>query len=334
MVDTPRLEFIGGGQIRYYSLARYALMDALRIVGVKPGSRILLPAYLCRDLLAPLHILGCHALWYQVAPDMTPADPPDIWPLSDVVLAINYFGFPQNLKPFEVYAARTGALVIEDNAHGYLSQDLTGRWLGCRTGLGIFSFRKTLRIPDGGALLVGEKYSLQKLPEETAQFGRGLNRAQLIKAQLRILPVVGEFAYRGSIALARAMRKLRTGNTTPMSDPESEQLIPAEGRPWIGLLPALQTLNNEYEIQRRRRAYLECAKLGLKVGAVPVFSSLPLNCAPYGYPFRGELSTRVALRKYADVQGFDFVPWPDLPSTVEPNAPKHYQDVFLVNFLW
>lgn len=327
-------EFVGEGRVRYYSLARHALIDALGLAGVGPGSRVLLPAYLCRDLLAPLHLLGAMPCWYAVAPDLTPATPPEAWPAADAVLAVNYFGFPQDLQPFRDYARRTGAVVVEDNAHGYLSRDQDGQWLGCRTGLGVFSLRKTLRIPDGAALWVGSAQAACELPAQCAFDGAGVNPAQLTKARLRGLPLIGERAYRLSTALARVLRKWRTGSDIPAPDPASEQALPAAANPWTGLLPALAGCVVSAEVERRRTAYADCAQAGERLGAVPVFSTLPLHCAPYAYAFRGDSAALAGMRRHAARQGFDLVSWPDLPAEIVGEAPVHYRNVFLVNFLW
>jgi len=326
--------FVGGGQIRYYSLARHALIDALRLAGVRPGSRVLLPDYLCRDLLAPVHLLGALPCWYSVAPDLAPAIPTADWPVADVVLAVNYFGFPQDLAPFQAYAERTGAVVIEDNAHGYLSRDQAGQWLGCRTGLGVFSLRKTLRISDGGALWLGEAFAVRELPAQVPFDGAGINPAQLTKARLRSVPLVGELAYRLSTALARALRKWRTGSDVPAADPASERTLPASAHPWAGLLLALACCSAPAEIERRRGAYVRCAAAGERFGAVPVFAALPPHCAPYAYAFRGDAAALAGLRRHAARHGFDLVSWPDLPTEIVGRAPAHYRNVFLVNFLW
>ena len=201
--------FSAHGQVRYYSLARYAMIEALSLAGVGNGSCVLLPEFLCRDMLAPLHLLGARVCWYPVASNLQAATNPADWPKADVVLAVNYFGFPQDLESFRIYEARTGALIIEDNAHGYLSRDQTGNLLGCRTGLGLFSFRKTLRIPDGGALWVDESFSNFKLSPQLPFDGIGINPAQLIKARLRALPVFGELVYRLAINTVRRLRKLQ-----------------------------------------------------------------------------------------------------------------------------
>ena len=326
--------FVGSGQVRYFSLARYALIKALRFAGVRCGSSVLLPEYLCRDLLASLHLLGAVPCWYSVAPDMTPANASADWPVAEVVVLVNYFGFPQDLAPFQAYAERTGAIVIEDNAHGYLSRDQAGQWLGCRTGLGVFSLRKTLRIPDGGALWFGGEYATRQLPVQVAFDGSGVNPAQLIKARLRGLPVVGELAYRLSTVLARALRKWRTGSDIPATDPASEQELPATAKPWAGLLSALATCDVSAEIERRREAYVCCSSFGEQVGALPVFSALPTNCVPYAYAFRGDGTVLASMRDHAARHGFDLVNWPDLPREIADQAPEHYRNVFLINFLW
>jgi hypothetical protein len=333
-VEDWQPAFVGAGQVRYYSLARHALVEALRLAGVRQGSRVLLPEYLCRDLLAPLHLLGAVPCWYPIAPDMTPATASVDWPVADVVLAVDFFGFPQDLAPFQAYAERSGAVVIEDNAHGYLSRDPAGQWLGCRTGHGVFSLRKTLRIPDGGALWVGPEYAARELPAQVAFDGTGVNPAQLTKARLRGLPLVGEWAYRLSTGLARTVRKWRTGSDIPVADPESEQTLPAAANPWAGLLPALAERGAMTEIERRRAAYVRCAAVGEHVGALPVFTALPKNCAPYAYAFRGDGAALDGMRRHAVSLGFDLVSWPDLPTEIVDQAPAHYRNVFLVNFLW
>lgn len=333
-VEAWQPAFAGEGRVRYYSLARHALIEALRLAGVRTGSRVLLPEYLCRDLLAPLHRLGAQPCWYAVAPHMKPATAPVDWPAADVVLAVNYFGFPQDLAPFQAYAERTAAVVIEDNAHGYLSRDQAGQWLGCRTSLGVFSLRKTLRIPDGAALWIGASYAALELPAQAQFDGAGVNPAQLTKARLRGWPVVGELAYRLSTGLARALRKWRTGSGTPASDPASEWELSASKNPWAGLLPAIAACAVPTEVERRRAAYVRCAAVGEQVGAVPVFASLPLHCAPYAYAFRGDAAALAGMQSYASRHGFDLVRWPDLPTEIIGQAPAYYRNVFLVNFLW
>lgn len=320
--------------VRYFSLARYALGEALHLAGIGAGKRVLLPEFVCRDLLAPLSSKNIEPRWHAIGAGLSPATHPDEWPEAEAVLAINYFGFPQDLTPYDQYAARTGALVIEDNAHGYLSRDVRGQWLGSRTRLGLLSLRKTLRVPDGAALIVNDRSLSEGLPEALPFDGRGVNRAQLWKSKMRCCPIVGEVLFRTSVLGARAVRKWRSGSSIPVPSPLSETEISAGPNPWSGLLPALAQLDADAEINRRRSAYLRCAMSGDRCGVLPVFRALPDNCAPYGFPFRGGPEGRAAMQGVADQMGFDLVSWPDLPNAVEPIAPSYYRDVFLINFLW
>ena len=134
------------------SLARHALATVFSASHAAPGQKILLPAFICCDLLAPVMKAGLVPLWYAINEDLEPEISSSIWPSADYVLAINYFGFPQNLTPFRAYAERVGATLIEDNAHGFLSKDIDGSWLGTRAFYGLFSIRKTLRMPDGAVI--------------------------------------------------------------------------------------------------------------------------------------------------------------------------------------
>ena len=331
--EAWRPAFAEAGQIRYYSLARYALISAFELAGVRHGSRILLPEYLCRDLLAPLNLLGATALWYAVSSGLVPTQSSTEWPIADLVLAVNYFGFPQDLQPFQTYSERTGALVIEDNAHGYLSRDPQRQWLGCRTSLGVFSFRKTLRVPDGAALWISSSFSSYSLPKQLPFDGVGTYPAQLLKAKLRCVPLIGNLAYSLTIKIVRRLRKLLTGYTFPPSDASVEDVLPASPNPWSKLIYSLSAFIETAEIKRRRLAYYECSKVAESVEAMPVFGSLPNFCAPYGYPFRGNITAQDGMRIHAARHGFDLTSWPDLPSEFLISAPDHYRNVFFVNFL-
>lgn len=328
------LEITGDHVVRYYSLGRFALLDALRLWGVGRGQRVLLPSFICRDLLAPVSRLGATPCWYDVGPTLVPAEPPELWPEAAVVLAINYFGFAQDLAPFAAYAQRTGARIIEDNAHGYLSRDAQGHWLGTRAPLGLFSLRKTIRIQDGAALVVNEPALVRGLPGQLPFDGDGLYQAQAVKARIRHVPLIGSRLLRIATLLTRAIRQRKTGSAIPLPDPLSETQIPFSPNPWAGLVAALTHFDSGSEVARRRDAYSQCALEGAHCGVAPVFTGLPDFCAPYGYPFRSNLTGRLAMQHLADRLGFDLMTWPDLPGAVRGKAPEYYHNVHLINFLW
>ena len=333
-LKTWQPDFVGDGAVRYFSFARYAMIEALTLAGVGVGDPVLLPSYLCRDILAVLNQIGAIPYWYDVTIDLAPKMPPDNWPFSKAVLMVNYFGFPQNLQPFLDYSRRTGAKIIEDNAHGYLSADTNGLWLGCRTGLGIFSLRKTLRIPDGASLWVDQKNINGEVPHQLLFNGSGIKSAQLTKAYLRSLPLIGNSFYQLAIYLARIVRKLRTGSELPKSSLDFEKTLPGSPNPWTGLMKALSSFDLTKEVKRRRTAYQQCDEFAALVGAKPVFSSLPIFCSPYGYAFRGNEGVLLAMRRFSSKRGFDLVSWPDLPNEIINSAPVYYKNIHLINFIW
>lgn len=334
MFDRVSLSPDSYDKLRFYSLARHALLEALLLAEVGRGQAVLLPEFLCRDLLAPLSLLRITPVWYAVDERMRPVVSSNDWPLANAVVAINYFGFAQDLAPFRSYVLRTGAILIEDNAHGFLSRDEDGTWLGSRATYGLFSIRKTLRIPDGAALMVNDPRAQERLPQQLPFEGPGLNPAQLHKARLRRIPMLGDALLRASTALARRMRLLRSGSELPQSDSRSELEMPAGANPWLGLRVALSNIDVDTEILRRRQAYAECVTLAARAGVDSVFEELPVHCAPYGFPFRSNPEGRRIMQGFADRHGFDLVTWPDLPAAIVDRAPEHYRNVLMVNFLW
>ena len=335
MLSTEKLtmDVIHNDCTRYYSLARYALIDALILLNIRQGSRVLLPEYICRDLLASLFRLGAVPCWYRVGPSFNPSTPPDVWPIAQAVLAVNYFGFEQDLRPFLRYAEITGATIIEDNSHGYLSRNSSGRWLGCRTDLGLFSFRKTIALPNGGALWVRPFSTNSDILVQEQFVAVGGFRSQLVKARLRALPIFGKGIRFYAVVARRMIRKWRTGCELPITDETSECDIPFSRSPWVGLKAALSNIDIRKEISRRRRLYSHFAVFGESVGASPVFEKLPPKCAPYGYAFRGDTKALREIRREGDSEGFDTIRWPDLPTSVADRCPPYYRDVFLVNFV-
>jgi hypothetical protein len=318
---------------RYFSLARHALAAALRAAGIGAGARILLPEFICRDVLAAVTAAGATPCWYATQADLTPAADPNTWPQAAAVIAVNYFGFAQDLAAFRRYTSRTGALLIEDNAHGFLSRDPDGQWLGCRADIGLFSFRKTVSRLNGAACVIaGEEIRARlpaQLPEGTAPRIGGAR----LKHALRRLPWCGPRLAGIATAAARNLRCLRTGNALPASAADAESTIPGPAAPPDGLINDLAGHAATEEIARRRRLFEKFLALANHAGVAVVYDALPAGTVPYGFAFRNSGAIE-PLRREAARCGLDVLPWPDLPAAIQPSAPAHYRDLWLINFLW
>ncbi len=316
--------------VRYFSLARHALASLLRSLGIGAGARVLLPEYICRDVLASIHAVGAIAEYYPVDSGLAPAVGPERWPRADAVIMVNYFGFPQDPLPFERYREVCGAMLIEDNAHGFLSRDEHGRWLGRRGDAGIFSLRKTLLLPNGAAFCLNRETCRVAPPRPLEELAVPVPLGMWLRSALRVFPHGRQIAQRAAL-LQRQVRRLRTGHAIPPPTADAEVAIPGDAHPFRGLQAALAALDVDAEIARRRALYAALCDRTAAVGARPVFPQLPAGTVPYGLPVYTEGAE--ALGRLAQEFGLDSFRWPDLPQALAATAPPHYRNLHLVNFL-
>lgn len=326
-----RLEDLIGTELRYYSFGRIALAEALRACGVGTGDAVLLPELICRDALFAVNSLGARSLFYPVDESLAPAMAPEILPKAKAVVVVDYFGFPQDIRPFRKYASRSGAWIIEDNAHGLFSRDEQGRWLGLRADMGIFSIRKTIALPNGAALA---STNGPALPDPVA-FERAPQTWKALKAALRkSVSPLGVIPLRAVVGSRRSFKKMMRRQEFPNSGQEAEESFDQTPRPCEELASPLTGADPELEVWRRRILYGFCDSLARASCAVPVFNSLPEGVSPYVFPFYAEGKDLQRARKAFSREGLDTYPWPDLPGAVEPTAAKHYKNLWCVRFLW
>lgn len=319
--------------IRYFAYARHALVEALRLSGCGSGDRVLVPEFICRDVLGSIHSLGAEPVFYEVTPTLAPRDLDQAQP-AKAVLAVNYFGFPQDLEPFGLYSQRTGAVVIEDNAHGFLSKTEDGQLLGTRTDLGIVSIRKTFRLQNGAALYVNNAHYVAlaqpQLPFTNSRQSLGL---LLRNASTRIqrsthLPVFSLLQF-----LIRLYRQARTGSKIPLSDPASEKTLPAPTAPHQSLQRLLSTLDPERESARRKDLYITVGKRLSNLPITHVFPTLPPAVVPYGYPIIAAEGSIELVRTSLRGLSVEVIHWPDLPGAIRVNDEHMYRNIWVVNFL-
>ena len=324
-----RLEsLLGGRDCRYFSYGRRALAEALRLAGVGAGDAVALPAFICREVLAAVHARGAAPRFYHVGMNLNLAGPATSLPSSAAVIAVNYFGFPQELAPFQDHCRRTGAVLIEDNAHGLFSRDRDGTFLGTRGDIGIFSLRKTVPLPNGAALVVNEKgRAFPTASPQPFDSGSPPVRFHLKQAARHAAPVVGARTLHRLLALIR--------HSATNGSPEVERSLPEPERPCAALSLPL-TADVWRETARRRALYLwvgdRLCEAGLAV--TPVFADLPESVVPYGYPFYADRSEFTRVQAVLSASGLDCVSWPDLPEAVRDQAPVHYTTLRFVPFLW
>ena len=161
-------EPFASGRARFYHRGRYAIWQALKALQIRPSHNVAFPAFHCGTDLEPFLDLGIGVRFYRTTPGLQ-IDVDSLAGLIDAgtraVFIIHYFGLPQDLATILRLCQEHNLLLIEDCAHA-LGGRHEGRWLGTFGDAAIFSMRKFLPIPDGGALLLNRRESA--LPDAPA----------------------------------------------------------------------------------------------------------------------------------------------------------------------
>ena len=319
-------------RVSYYSLGRFALLEGLKCLNLKRGDTVLLPAFICRDVLAPFNILGLKIKFYHV--DKTLSLNENYLPNARAILMVNYFGFPQYLEPFKDYCAKNGAWLIEDNAHGFLSSDNLGNYLGKRGDIGIYSFRKTIPIRNGAALSLNNSLlkfkNNQKVPFETSS---KLSMYDFKIKMATLGPLVNGKSVQYMTSLLRKLKKIAFGYEIPPEIDESEFRIEGSNRPAF-YSSILSSMDQCHEIERRRSLFKVLEKLLEKFDIDPIFTSLDKGCAPYSYPFICNDNVFNVVRAFLRIKGVDVLTWPALPKEIKSGQQGFYKQVRSVRFLW
>ncbi len=250
------------------------------------------------------------------------------------VLAVNYFGFAQDLTPFREYCLQSGATLIEDNAHGFLSKDSDGNLLGTRTGLGITSIRKTVRLINGAALHISGQEYLGIAAHQLEFENNGVSKGFVLrKWSARIqrstkIPTLSLFQF-----TMRILRLLATGSRLPRSTRESETELPVPAAPDHSVLKLISSLDPGAEILRRQELFNRVFDRVQGLDIEPIFNHLESGTSPYGFAFVGNNNAVDQMRKKLRGLSVEVISWPDLPDAVSVADDHFYRNVWVVNFL-
>lgn len=138
-----------------YSLARHAIWNACRALGLGANDIILVPAYHHGSEIEALLQAGLQIRYYELNEALAP-DPEELQSLLGqnvrALYIIHYLGFPQNVKFWRQWCDERHLLLFEDAAQAFLStwEELP---IGSYGHVGVFCLYKTYGIPDGGAVI-------------------------------------------------------------------------------------------------------------------------------------------------------------------------------------
>jgi selenocysteine lyase/cysteine desulfurase len=179
----------------------------LRDWDIQPGDEVLMPAYNCGTEVDPVLWCGAKVVLYRVDHQAN-ADWRDVQQRvtnrTRVLYITYYFGWSQHLGEVMNFCQRQGIRIIEDCALSLFSTGPEGP-SGVIGDAAVFSFPKTLAVPDGGALTMREgmlkaRPVLQTLPCTEVLW----NTLPLVKrAVVRRVEIAGLYGLVGS-AIAKS----------------------------------------------------------------------------------------------------------------------------------
>jgi len=190
-----------------YSSGRSALFAAMRACGLPPRSRILMPAFHCGVEVQAAMLAGYEVDFYNIKRDLR-IDFEDLVrrvnKQSRALFIIHYFGLMQEVDRAQEICRAHRLILIEDCAHALYSS-LLGKLAGRNGAFGVYSLRKSIGLPDGGALLCNSDGF------RDPQTGEKSFEISLIKASVRSV-LEYEAAFPGSMlaGLSRCVLSLRT----------------------------------------------------------------------------------------------------------------------------
>jgi hypothetical protein len=269
--------------LRLTHLGRGAVWLALEALGLGRGSLVAMPAYHCGSEVEAAHLRGCEIVYYRVGPDLR-VDEVDMRRAAaeaDALYLISNFGFPMVDPP-------EGVAVIEDAAHALFSLDPQGLPVGGRGDAAVFCPRKSLGLPDGGAVLVpgGAPRAVERRPGAKAMLRSTASLTFARGAISRLSPVrrlATRVIGRASIGDAAALQGELTHVVIGEWGLEPQDMENAAGRP-ARLTSALVRRADPERLRARRRANYSLLLEELAELAPAAHRALPDGCAPLYFP--------------------------------------------------
>ncbi len=152
---------------RFVTSGRIATALALINENIGAGDEVLVPAYHCESMVAPVRHTGATAVFYRINADTSiniDSITELLTPKTKVIVVTHFFGFPQNVKELRSFCDQHDLIMIEDCAHSFFGK-FCGHPVGYYADYAIASTMKFFPVFDGG-LLASNKHPLNQIKLE------------------------------------------------------------------------------------------------------------------------------------------------------------------------
>lgn len=324
------------GPARLVTSGRVAIALALREMGVGAGDQVLVPAYHCGSMIEPVIWAGATPVFYRVHAD-TSVDLDDLGaklgPRVKVLMATNYFGFPQPLDRLRAFCDRHGLLLLEDCAHSFLGE-YRGRPLGAWGDYAIASSMKFFPIYEGGCL-VSSRLGRAAVPLRSA--GAGFEAKAAINALEDSCAHARLGLLRALLAPPMALKSWLWSRIKARNPARAQPMAPGSSDGGFSFDPAwldkrcslfsrlmVRLVSRRRMGALRRRHYLRLLQeLAGLPGCRPLHAQLPDGVYPWVFPLWVEQPQQafVALKQAAvPVLRFGEYLWPGVNAELCPNS--------------
>ncbi|MBN2009502.1 DegT/DnrJ/EryC1/StrS family aminotransferase [candidate division KSB1 bacterium] len=154
-------------EVIFTHLGRIGNVLVCKLIKIQADDEILVPSYNCGSEVDPFIWFGMKPVMYRVDESLN-IDVDDLFnritARTKIVYVTHYFGWPQELRDIIYLCLKHDLFLIEDCALSLFSNSADGP-IGRVGDAAIHSFRKTLPVPDGAALVLRAANRLESLPE-------------------------------------------------------------------------------------------------------------------------------------------------------------------------
>lgn len=344
--QTPLPSVLDAGPALFLTSARVGIALALRAHGIGPGHEVLVPAYHCIAMIEPVRFCGATPVFYRVT-DNARADIGDIAAKCSArtraIIAVHYFGFPQDMRSLRPLCDDRGLLFIEDCAHAFFGE-MDGQPVGRHGDYAIASALKFFPIYDGGVLISArhnlsgihlnsagvsfEMKSIVNILEQSATY----SRLRPLSMPLRATMAIKDRLWRAH----KRRRPVPSGVPAPVAadgaygfDPDS---LDKRASHMSRLLTAIASRQRITQKRRDHYRALLAAFEGIS-GASPLYPDLPHGVVPYMFPLRLRNPDTVYYslkREGVPVLRFSEDHWPGVDESVCPAAARLAHEVIQI----
>lgn len=298
-----------GAAAHLYANASNAFKDFLVWLAAREGRgrpAILMPSYIPAKLNRAALAAGYRVRFYEVHGNCR-ADLAELERrLDDEVLAIfhvHYFGFPGEVAAVRELATARGVALVEDCALS-LGATHRGRALGAWGDVALFSMRKMLLYPEGGALVVSERFR-----EFRPTYVR---RVSSCYSAPRFAAQRAKHAYVRLTGGADPLRLFRTGPEGFMDGRARQELEVKMLSTFTRLRLPFADVERVAALRRENYRYV-LERLPVSAAVRPMFSELPEGVTPYSFPLLVREERDALRRALVDDGVLAAAGWPESP---------------------